>query len=374
MVDLQGQYEELKAEIDSSFREILATTQFVNGPQVNQFTSELEKYLNVEHVIPCANGTDALQIALMALGLKPGDEVITTPFTFVSTAEMIAILGLKPVFVDIEADTFNIDPKSILEKIGPKTRAIIPVHLFGQSADMNPIMQIADEHKIAVIEDNAQAIGANYTFLDGTQKMAGTIGHIGTTSFFPSKNLGCYGDGGAITTNDAELAHKMKTIANHGSAKRYYHDMVGVNSRLDTLQAAVLLAKLPKLNDYNSKRVEAADLYDKFFKGVDGLTVPLRAENRNHVFHQYTLKIHANRDQVKTALDEAGIPNGIYYPVPMHLQKAYRSYGYQKGDLPISEEMSEKVLSLPMHTCLTYEQQEFIVKKLLNALSRATQS
>lgn len=374
MVDLQGQYEELKAEIDSSFREILATTQFVNGPQVNQFTSELEKYLNVEHVIPCANGTDALQIALMALGLKPGDEVITTPFTFVSTAEMIAILGLKPVFVDIEADTFNIDPKSILEKIGPKTRAIIPVHLFGQSADMNPIMQIADEHKIAVIEDNAQAIGANYTFLDGTQKMAGTIGHIGTTSFFPSKNLGCYGDGGAITTNDAELAHKMKTIANHGSAKRYYHDMVGVNSRLDTLQAAVLLAKLPKLNDYNSKRVEAADLYDKFFKGVDGLTVPLRAENRNHVFHQYTLKIHANRDQVKTALDEAGIPNGIYYPVPLHLQKAYRSYGYQKGDLPISEEMSEKVLSLPMHTCLTYEQQEFIVKKLLNALSRATQS
>lgn len=374
MVDLQGQYEELKAEIDSSFREILATTQFVNGPHVNQFTSELEKYLNVEHVIPCANGTDALQIALMALGLKPGDEVITTPFTFVSTAEMIAILGLKPVFVDIEADTFNIDPKSILEKIGPKTRAIIPVHLFGQSADMQPIMQIADEHKIAVIEDNAQAIGANYTFPDGTQKKAGTIGHIGTTSFFPSKNLGCYGDGGAITTNDDELAHKMKTIANHGSAKRYYHDLVGVNSRLDTLQAAVLLAKLPKLNNYNSKRVEAADLYDKLFKGVDGLTVPLRAKDRSHVFHQYTLKIHDNRDQVKSALDEAGIPNGIYYPVPLHLQKAYRSYGYQKGDLPISEEMSEKVLSLPMHTCLTYEQQEFIAKKLLNALSRATQS
>lgn len=374
MVDLQGQFEEIKEEVLNSFEEILDSTQFINGPHVQRFSEELGKYLDAKHLIPCANGTDALQIALMALDLEPGDEVITTPFTFVSTAEVIALLGLKPVFVDIQENSFNIDPGLIEEKITPRSKVIIPVHLFGQSADMEAIMAIAEQHGLFVVEDNAQAIGSHFRFKDGREVKTGNIGHIGTTSFFPSKNLGCYGDGGAISTNSDELAGKIKSIANHGSSRRYYHDLVGVNSRLDTLQAAVLSAKLPRLDGYNQARREAASIYDKLFRSTEGVTLPYRSPNSHHVFHQYTLKFEKSRDEVKAALDAAGIPCGVYYPVPLHLQNAYKHYGYSKGDFPVSESMSEKVLSLPMHTCLTEEQQNFIGDTVNNAVNKSVPS
>ncbi len=368
MVDLKGQFSEIREEVLQSFDEILGSTQFINGPHVHKFADGLSNYLDTKNVIPCANGTDALQIALMALDLKPGDEVITTPFTFVSTAEMIAILGLKPVFVDIKEDTFNIDPEKIKEKISERTKVIIPVHLFGQSADMEAINSIAEENNIYVIEDNAQAIGSTFKFDNGTEKKTGNLGHIGTTSFFPSKNLGCYGDGGAISTDSDELAEKMKSIANHGSHRRYYHDRIGVNSRLDSLQAAVLLAKLPKLDSYNQSRIEAADRYDELFAGVSELTVPFRDPRTRHVFHQYTLKAGSHREKIQNQLAEAGIPFGVYYPVPLHLQKAYSHYGYKSGDMPVSEAMSAEVLSLPMHTTLTAEQQQIIADTVKKAL------
>jgi len=368
MVDLKGQFEEIREEVLHSFDEILGSTQFINGPHVHKFADELSNYIGVKHLIPCANGTDALQIALMALDLKPGDEVITTPFTFVSTAEMIAILGLKPVFVDIREDTFNIDPEKIKKKISERTKVIIPVHLFGQSADMEAINSIAEENDIYVIEDNAQAIGSSFKFDNRTEKKTGNLGHIGTTSFFPSKNLGCYGDGGAISTDSDELAEKMKSIANHGSHRRYYHDRVGVNSRLDSLQAAVLLAKLPKLDSYNQSRIEAANRYDQLFAGLNELTVPFRDPRSKHVFHQYTLKAGSHRDKIQNHFAEAGIPFGVYYPVPLHLQKAYSHYGYREGDMPVSEAMSAEVISLPMHTTLTSEQQETIADAVKKAL------
>ncbi|TVR78383.1 MAG: DegT/DnrJ/EryC1/StrS family aminotransferase [Saprospirales bacterium] len=370
MVDLQGQFEEIKEEVLNSFEEILDSTQFINGPHVGRFSEDLKKYLGAKHLIPCANGTDALQIALMALDLKPGDEVITTPFTFVSTAEVIALLGLKPVFVDIQEDSFNIDPALIEEKITKRSKVIIPVHLFGQSADMEAIMAIAEKYGLFVVEDNAQAIGSNYRFADGREIKTGNIGHIGTTSFFPSKNLGCYGDGGAVSTNSEELAERLMSIANHGSTRRYYHDRVGVNSRLDTLQAAVLAAKLPRLDAYNQARREAARRYDDLFDGMNGVLLPYRSPQSFHVFHQYTLKFSHGRDEVKAALDAVGIPSGIYYPVPLHLQKAYQHCGYHAGDFPISERMSEMVLSLPMHTCLTEEQQNFIGETVNEAVNK----
>ena len=368
MVDLKGQFSEIREEVLQSFDEILGSTQFINGPHVHKFADGLSNYLDTKHVIPCANGTDALQIALMALDIQPGDEVITTPFTFVSTAEMIAILGLKPVFADIREDTFNIDPEKIEEKITARTKVIIPVHLFGQSSDMEAINSIAKENNLFVIEDNAQAIGSSFRFDSGEEKKTGNIGHIGTTSFFPSKNLGCYGDGGAISTDSDELAEKMKSIANHGSHRRYYHDRVGVNSRLDSLQAAVLLAKLPKLDSYNQSRIEAANRYDQLFDGTSELTVPFRDLRSKHVFHQYTLKTGSQREKIQNHLKEAGIPFGVYYPVPLHLQKAYSHYGYKEGDMPVSEAMSTEVLSLPMHTTLTENQQETIAATVKKAL------
>jgi UDP-2-acetamido-2-deoxy-ribo-hexuluronate aminotransferase len=361
MVDLQGQYKKLKPELDKAFQEVLDSCYFINGPIVHQFADNLASYLDVKHVIPCANGTDALQIALMALELKPGDEVITTPFTFVATAEVIALLGLKPVFVDVNPCTFAINEYQIEQAITERTRCIIPVHLFGQAANMQAIMEIADRHGLMVVEDNAQAIGADYIYPDGSRKKLGTIGQIGCTSFFPSKNLGAYGDGGALFTNDDDLAADLKMIVNHGMKRRYYHDAIGVNSRLDSLQAVVLNAKLPHLDTYNEARREAAQRYSEALQAVPGITVPKIASYSTHVFHQYTLLIDQKRDQVKASLDEAKIASGVYYPVPLHIQDAYRHYGYQKGDMPVSESLAQKVLSLPMHTELTPEVQDYIV-------------
>lgn len=370
MVDLQGQYQKIKSEIRAAHEEILDSCAFVNGPYVHAFAADMQAYLDVKHVLPCANGTDALQIALMALDLKPGDEVITTPFTFIATAEVIALLGLIPKFVDVHEDTFNINEESLEAAIGPKTKAIIPVHLFGQAAHMEKIMAIAEAHNIAVIEDNAQAIGADYTFSNGKQAKAGTIGHIGTTSFFPSKNLGCYGDGGALFTNDDALAHKIKVISNHGSSVRYYHDEVGVNSRLDSLQAAVLKVKLQYLDDYAQARQQAAARYDELLSPLSPVQVPARASFSNHVFHQYTLRIDQKRDQVAAYLKEQKIPNGVYYPVPLHMQKAYKMSGYQEGDFPVSERLSKVVISLPMHTELDAELQAYICDSLKTALNQ----
>ncbi len=350
MVDLQTQYEHIKPEVDAAIQEVLNSCYFVGGGPVKEFACELSGYLGAKDVIPCGNGTDALQIALMALGLKPGDEVITTPFTFVATAEVIALLQLKPVFVDIHPDTFNIDETKIEEAITSKTRCIIPVHLFGQVANMEAIMNIAKQHNLFVVEDNAQAIGADYTFSDGRRQKAGTIGHIGCTSFFPSKNLGCYGDGGAICTNDLELSEKIRMICNHGSKVKYYHDEIGVNSRLDTIQAAVLRIKLRHLDKYTAARQEAAQIYNELLAGEEPITTPSIATFTTHVFHQYTLKVTSGRDRLQKKLGEAGIASAIYYPVPLHLQKAYQHNGYQKGDFPVSEMMAEQVLSLPMHT------------------------
>ena len=362
MVDLQTQYEFIKDQVDSSVLEIFKRGTFINGPSVKEFQTELEDYLKVKHVIPCANGTDALQIALMSLDLKPGDEIITSDFTFAATVEVIALLRLKPVLVDIDEDTFNIDCDEIIKAITPKTKAIIPVHLFGQVANMNKVMEIAKANNLFVVEDNAQAIGATYN----SNKKSGTIGHLGTTSFFPSKNLGCYGDGGAIFTNNDDLAHTIRGIVNHGMYKRYHHDVVGVNSRLDSVQAAVLKAKLPLLDFYNERRKEASILYSKNFKNNKNLIPPIVKEScQSHVFHQYTLRVlNGKRDELSEFLNDNKIPHGIYYPIPLHRQKAYTDERYKKEDFKTSIMMSKQVISLPMHSELDEEQINFISQKV----------
>ena len=370
MVDLKSQYEKIQAEIDAAVLDVVRSTQYINGPEVRHFQQDLENYLGVRHVIPCANGTDALQVAMMALGLKPGDEVITTSFTFVATVEVIALLGLTPVLVDVFPDTFNIDPEAVRKAITPNTKAIVPVHLFGQCAHMEPVMEIAGEHGLYVIEDNAQAIGADYLFADGRQKKGGTIGHIGCTSFFPSKNLGCYGDGGAIFTDDDELAQRMRVIVNHGMEVRYYHDSVGVNSRLDSIQAAILRVKLRHLDRYAGERNRAADHYDQAFGGHEALTIPARSAFSTHVFHQYTLKTKGiDRFELQKYLQEREIPAMVYYPVPMHMQKAYQDPRYKEGDFPVSEALSHSVISLPMHTELDDAQLEYITFTVLDFFS-----
>lgn len=368
MVDLVSQYQPLKSQINSGFEEVLNSAAFINGPQVNLFSENLEKYLGIKHVITCGNGTEALQIALMALELQPGDEVITADFTFAATVEVINLLKLESVLVDVDYDTFTINPESIRKAITPKTKAIIPVHLFGQCANMEEILKIAEEHNLYVIEDNAQAIGADYKFKNNTIKKSGTMGIIGATSFFPSKNLGCYGDGGAIFTDNDDLAHKIKGIVNHGMYKRYYHDEVGVNSRLDSLQAVVLNAKLPLLDSYNKKRRKAAEYYDKAFSNHPNLITPVRAEEyTTHVFHQYTLKVvNADRDALQKYLSEKQIPAMIYYPVPLRKQKAYDNGKYKDEDFPMTNKLIDQVISLPMHTELEEEQLDYIIKNVLN--------
>lgn len=369
MVDLQTQYQHIKDDIDRGIQAVIDSASFIKGPAVSTFQTNLEQYTGAKHVIPVGNGTDALQIALMALGLQPGDEVITPTFTFIATAEVVAILGLKPVVVDVDWDTMNISVDALRKAITPKTKAIVPVHLFGQCADMEAIMDIAHEHGLYVVEDACQAIGAVYTFSDGTQYQAATIGDIGCTSFFPSKNLGCYGDGGAIFTNDDALAAKMRAIANHGMVVRYYHDTVGVNSRLDSIQAAVLDAKLPHLNEYIDARQRAAAYYDQAFENHPHILIPTRSEHSTHVFHQYTLRlIDVNRDALRAALAEAGVPAMIYYPVPLHMQNAYQDERYQEGDFPIAERLAACVLSLPMHTELDEEQLAYITQHVLTAI------
>ena len=364
MVDLQGQYAPLKAQIEQSFEEVLSSAAFINGPQVQTLQKELEQYLQVKHVIPCANGTDALQIAMMGLGLKRGDEVITADFTFAATVEVIALLGLTPVLVDVDKDTFNINIEAIRKAITPKTKAIVPVHLYGRPANMEAIMQIAKEYNLYVIEDNAQAIGADFTWSDGRKQKVGTIGHVGATSFFPSKNLGCYGDGGAIFTNDDELAHILRGIVNHGMYIRYHHDVVGVNSRLDSLQACVLRAKLPHLDSYNQKRREAARLYTEGLQGNPNIITPeIPQGDTSHVFHQYTIRIlGGKRDALAEHLTKHGVPFGIYYPIPLHKQKAYEDSRYREADFPATNELVQEVISLPMHTELDKEQINFITK------------
>ncbi len=379
MVDLQGQYQQIKEAVNSSIEEVLNTSAYINGPLVHEFQADLEKYLGVKHVIPCANGTDALQIAMMGLGLEQGDEVITADFTFAATVEVIALLKLTPVLVDVDADTYNIDIEALKRAITPKTKAIVPVHLFGQVANMDAVMEIAKEHNLFVIEDNAQAIGADYTFKDGSKKKAGTIGNVGTTSFFPSKNLGCYGDGGAIFTNDDALAHTIRGIVNHGMYTRYYHDVVGVNSRLDSIQAGVLKAKLPLLDTYCEARRNAARFYNKALSTSEHIITPVTKSNATqscgeicdtcdcHVFHQYTLQItNGKRDALHKHLLEIGIPNAIYYPVALHSQKAYTDTRYNESDFPVTNELIKTVISLPMHTELDKEQLEFITKTILD--------
>ena len=363
MVDLKTQYNRLKTEIDVAISTVLDSTQFIKGPQVKKFEENLAAYLGAGHVISCANGTDALQIAMMALGYQPGDEVITASFTYVATAEVIALLKLKPVLVEVDPDTFTIDPAAIEKAITPKTRAIVPVHLFGQSCNMEAIMAIAIKHKLDVIEDNAQAIGADYTFGNGEKQKAGTIGTIGTTSFFPSKNLGCYGDGGALFTNLDALAAKIRKVSNHGQSEQYVHDEIGVNSRLDTLQAAILEVKLKYLDDFAARRRSVADRYDNAFKGLENVQTPVRAAYSTHVFHQYTLKItNIERDGMRRQLADKGIPSMIYYPIALHLQKAYRDDRYKEGAFPVTEELCKSVLSLPIHTEMEEEQLKYIIE------------
>jgi len=366
MVDLTSQYEKIRAEVNAGIQEVIDTTTFIKGGKVNDFQKSLENYLGVKHVIPVGNGTDALQIALMALDLKPDDEVITPTFTFIATAEVVALLGLTPVVVDVDFDTFNISIESLKKAITPRTKAIVPVHLFGQNADMEAIMEVAKEHNLYVLEDACQSIGSVYTFSDGKKVQSGCMGDIGCTSFFPSKNLGCFGDGGAIFTNNDELAAKMRSIANHGMVVRYYHDVVGVNSRLDSIQAAILEVKLKHLDEYISARQKAAAYYDKAFAGNEKLTIPVRTEKSTHVFHQYTLKLNnVDRSALQKSLEEKGIPAMIYYPVPLHLQKAYKDERYEEGDFPVAERLCECVLSLPMHTELDDEQLKYITSNLL---------
>ncbi|MBT4826068.1 MAG: DegT/DnrJ/EryC1/StrS family aminotransferase [Flavobacteriaceae bacterium] len=362
MVDLKGQYNHIKEQVNQSVLETIESTMFINGPKVKSFQDHLEKYLDVKHVIPCANGTDALQIALMGLGLKPGDEVITADFTFAATVEVISLLGLTPVLVDVDPKTFNIDLPAIEKVIGPKTKAIIPVHLFGQAADMEEILALANKYNLYVVEDNAQSIGANYTFSDGSKKKTGTLGHVGTTSFFPSKNLGAYGDGGAIFTNDDQLAHTIRGMVNHGMYIRYQHDVVGVNSRLDSVQAAILDIKLNYLDFYNESRKASALKYNQRLADHPNLITPFRkGDCDTHVYHQYTLKvIDGDRDGLVQHLNEKGIPCGVYYPIPLHLQKAYTSDHYNADDFKVTLEIVNQVISLPMHTELTDDQIDFI--------------
>lgn len=366
MVDLKSQYEKIKTEVDAAIQNVINNTAFINGPEVKAFADDLAKYLDVKQVIPCANGTDALQIAMMALGLKAGDEVITANFTYVATAEVIGLLGLTPVLVDVIPDTFDIDVKAIEKAITPKTKAIVPVHLFGQCANMEAIMKLAKKHNLFVIEDVAQAIGADYNFLDGTKKKAGTIGTVGCTSFFPSKNLGCYGDGGAIYTNDEELAKKIRMISNHGQSVQYVHDSIGVNSRLDSLQAAILRIKLRQLDKYAAARNKAAAYYDKAFAGNPKIKIPERVKHSNHVFHQYTLQLNGvDRMKFKEYLASKDIPAMIYYPIPLHLQKAYKDARYKEGDFPVTEKLCASVISLPMHTELDEETLKYITGSVL---------
>lgn len=366
MVDLKQQYQHIKDDVDAAIHEVLDNTSFINGKAVKDFTTSLAEYLDVKHVIPCANGTDALQIAMMALDLQPGDEVITPSFTYIATTEVIALLKLKPVFVEVDPKTFCIDPAAIEAAITPRTKAIVPVHLYGQSADMEKIMEIARKHGLAVIEDNAQAIGSDYTFSDGTTRKTGTIGTIGATSFFPSKNLGCYGDGGALFTNDDELASKLTMIANHGQSKKYYHDVVGCNSRLDTIQAAVLNVKLKKLDEYIAARRKAADYYDRAFANHPKITTPFRAPYSTHVFHQYTLQLEGvDRNALNAFLAENDIPSMIYYPVPAHRQKMFESFGGGDYKLETTDWLTGRVISLPMHTELEDEQLSLITSKVI---------
>ncbi len=375
MVDLKGQFEGIKEEVETSINEVLESSAFINGPKVHEFQKELEDYLGVKHVIPCANGTDALQICMMGLGLKPGDEVITADFTFAATVEVIALLNLTPVLVDVEPDTFNIDVKAIEKAITPKTKAIVPVHLFGQCADMDAILELADKHNLYVIEDNAQAIGAVHTFKDGRKKKAGTLGHVASTSFFPSKNLGCYGDGGAIFTDDDDLAHIIRGMVNHGMYKRYHHDVIGVNSRLDSIQAAVLKAKLPKLDFYNNRRREAARKYSKALEGQADIVLPKTVNGCEgicdtcdcHVFHQFTVRIlNGKRDDLVQHLSENNVPCGVYYPIPLHRQKAYVDERYDEADFPVTNQLVKEVISLPMHTELDDEQIQFITQLVID--------
>ncbi len=373
MVDLKGQYAAIKDVVDSSIQEIIDNTTFVNGPKVHEFQKNLENYLGVKHVIPCANGTDALQIAMMGLGLEQGDEVITADFTFAATVEVIALLKLTPVLVDVDPETFNIDIDAVKKAITPKTKAIVPVHLFGQCANMEALMDLAKQHNLYIIEDNAQGIGADYTYSDGTKAKSGTIGHVASTSFFPSKNLGCYGDGGAIFTNDDDLAHTIRGIVNHGMYERYHHDVVGVNSRLDSIQAAVLDAKLPKLDSYNNARRNAARKYNAAFKDIKNIITPKTVNGCEgicdtcncHVFHQYTLKVkNVDRDALVKHLNDNGIPCGVYYPIPLHAQKAYRDKRYNEADFKVTNQLIKEVISLPMHTELEDDQIDFITKTI----------
>jgi dTDP-4-amino-4,6-dideoxygalactose transaminase len=379
MVDLIGQYDKIQEQVDSKILEVVKSGAYINGPEVHNFQKNLEKYLSVKNVIPCANGTDALQIAMMGLGLKPGDEVITVDFTFAATVEVIALLQLTPVLVDVDKTSFNINIEALKKAITPKTKAIVPVHLFGQCANMEAILEIATTHNLYVIEDTAQAIGANYTFKDGTKKKAGTIGNVGTTSFFPSKNLGCYGDGGAIFTNDDKLAHTIRGIVNHGMYKRYYHDVVGVNSRLDSIQATILNLKLPHLDDYCNSRRQAARYYNNTFKNEKYIITPKMANSCDticencdcHVFHQYTIQIlNGKRNELHQHLLDQGIPNAIYYPVALHSQKAYADTRYKEEDFKVTNNLINTVLSLPMHTELDAEQLEFITSTILNFIHK----
>ncbi len=371
MVDTKTQYHNIKKEVDEAVIAVMESSQFIGGKVVNDFANNLAAYHNSNHVIPCANGTDALQIAMMALGLKPGDEVITPSFTYIATVEVAALLNIKPVFVEVDPKTFCIDPAAIEKAITPKTKAIIPVHLYGHAADMEAIMAIAKKHHLFVIEDNAQGIGNVYTFSDGTAKKTGSIGDIGCTSFYPSKNLGAFGDGGAMFTDDDALAEKMRMIASHGQSRRYYHDVVGCNSRLDAMQAAILDIKLKKLDDYIDARRKAADFYDAAFEGNKEITVPFRAANNRHVFHQYTLTLHdVDRDALHQFLADNGVPSMIYYPVPAHRQKMFDAFGGSDYHLPVTDWLTERVISLPIHTELDEEQQQFIASKVLEFIKK----
>jgi UDP-2-acetamido-2-deoxy-ribo-hexuluronate aminotransferase len=361
MVDLKGQYINIKPEIDKAVISCISSSSFINGPAVKEFQLSLQQYLNVKHVIPCANGTDSLQIAMMALDLKPGDEVICPAFTYVATAEVIGLLGLTPIMVDVDPSTFNLTATAIEKAITPKTKAIVPVHLYGQSCDMESIMQLAKKHNLFVIEDNAQAIGAEYTFSDGTTAKTGTIGHIGSTSFFPSKNLGCYGDGGALMTNDDVLAKKMRMIANHGQEKKYHHKVLGCNSRLDTIQAAILNIKLSYLDEYGASRNKMASYYDEAFYSIEELEVPVRQHNSTHVFHQYTLKVKkSKRNELQKYLSEKGIPSMVYYPLPLYKQEAFQQFVSTDFSLATTEQLCDEVLSLPIHSEMNVEDMNFI--------------
>ncbi|MGB0887711.1 MAG: DegT/DnrJ/EryC1/StrS family aminotransferase [Vicingaceae bacterium] len=365
MVDLKGQYVKIKDQVDAAILNVIDTTAFIKGPDVKDFQEELQQYLGVKHVIPCGNGTDALQIALMALGLKPGDEVITANFTFAATVEVIGLMNLVPVFVDVDRDTFNINVEELKKAITPKTKAIIPVHLFGQAANMEAVMEIAENNNLFVIEDTAQAIGSDYTFSDGKKQKTGTIGNVGTTSFFPSKNLGCYGDGGALFTNDSELAKRLGAIVNHGMYKRYYHDEIGVNSRLDSIQAAILRVKLPYLDAYCAARLKVAMFYNAAFADVAQLETPVISNSSTHVFHQYTLKTkNTNRAELIAFLKEKGIPAMVYYPVPLHQQKAYVRPEFKDENYPVTMELCQSVISLPIHTEMDEEQLQYIIESV----------